>query len=293
MLARLTILFSLLAQTASASSCTSLASLVKGDSSNPPSGKGVPDCAYITQHASTICFGLGSWDIVNSDTCYLKASGYGCVINNGLFSTTDTFYCTIGVAMQATETPTASASASASTTQSSLVSLSPSASPSASPSESPSASASQSASPVSTMNPSSTSLTTATSTRSSTQSPSSSAYPTLTSTVSGSVSPSMNVTIVYITSPMGDGEKAAIGLSAIFGFCILFFGCGTCAFILRRKAPEPPLSIKLPQSRRTSMVAISEVKEPKEPQTPKVVIRPNSNIEKTVSKRLVTIRSIV
>jgi hypothetical protein len=103
----------------------------------------------------------------------------------------------------------------------------------------------------------------------------------------------MNITIVYIESAMGDGEKAAIGLSAIFGFCILFFCCGTCAFILRRKAPEPPLSIKLPQSRRTSMAAISEVKEPKEPQTPKVVIRPNSNIEKTVSKRLVTIRSIV
>jgi len=53
------------------------------------------------------------------------------------------------------------------------------------------------------------------------------------------------------------------------------------------------LSIKLPQSRRASLVAISEVKEPKEPQTPKVVIRPNSNIEKTVSKRLITIRSIV
>jgi hypothetical protein len=100
----------------------------------------------------------------------------------------------------------------------------------------------------------------------------------------------MNVTIVYIESPMGDGEKAAIGLSAIFGFCILFFCCGACAFILRRKAPEPPLSIKLPQSRRTSMAAISEVNEPKEP---KIMARRNSIIERTVSKSAVTIRSIV
>jgi hypothetical protein len=157
------------------------------------------------------------------------------------------------------------------------------------------------------MNPSSTSLTTASSTQTSTQSPSSSAYPTLTSTLSGSVSPSMNVTIVYIKAPMGDGEKAAIGLSAIFGFCILFFCCGACAFILRRKAPEPPLSIKLPQSRRastvekapsrrTSMVAISEVKEPKEPKepkTPRPLSRRNSIIERTVSNSAVTIRSIV
>lgn len=114
----------------------------------------------------------------------------------------------------------------------------------------------------------------------------------------------MNVTIVYIASPMGDGEKAAIGLSAIFGFCILFFCCGTCAFILRRKAPEPPLSIKLPQSRRassvekspsrrTSMVAISELKEPKDPKEPKIMARRNSIIERTVSKSAVTIRTIV
>jgi hypothetical protein len=103
----------------------------------------------------------------------------------------------------------------------------------------------------------------------------------------------MNVTIVYIASPMGDGEKAAIGLSAIFGFCILFFCCGACAFILRRKAPEPPLSIKLPQSRRTSMVAISELKEPKDPKEPKIMARRNSIIERTVSKSAVTIRTIV
>ena len=297
MLARVSAV-ALLFATASAMSCTSLMSLIKGDSNNPPSGLGVPDCAYITQHASTICYGLGTWDIVNSDTCYLKASGYGCVINNGLFSTTDTFYCTLGVAMQPTETPTASASASPSTTQSSVASLSPSASssasasvsPSANPSPSPSASASQSASPFSTMNPSPTSLTTATSTKTSTQSASS--YPTLTSTVTASVSPSMNVTIVYITDAMNDGEKAAIGLSAIFGFCILFFCCGACAFMLRRKAPEPPLSIKLPPSRRTSMVAISEPKEPKDPKEPKVLARRNSIIERTITKSAVTIRTL-
>jgi len=308
MLARLTIVFSLLAHTASATSCTSLASLVKGNSGAPPSGKGVPDCAYITQHASTICYGLGAWDIVNSDTCYLKASGYGCFMTNGLFSTTDTFYCNLGVAIQPSESPTASASASVSATQTALSSLSPSASPSASPSTS----ASQSASPFSTMNPSSTSLTTASSTQTSTQSPSSSAYPTLTSTLSGSVSPSMNVTIVYIKAPMGDGEKAAIGLSAIFGFCILFFCCGACAFMLRRKAPEPPLSIKLPQSRRTSTVekapsrrtstvekapsrrgSMIVISEPQEPRTPKVSSRRNSIVERTVSNSAVTIRTIV
>jgi hypothetical protein len=285
MLARVSAV-ALLFATASAMSCTSLMSLIKGDSNNPPSGLGVPDCAYITQHASTICYGLGTWDIVNSDTCYLKASGYGCVINNGLFSTTDTFYCTLGVAMQPTETPTASASASPSASPSASASVSPS----ANPSPSPSASASQSASPFSTMSSSPTSLMTATSTKTSTQSASS--YPTLTSTVTASVSPSMNVTIVYITDAMNDGEKAAIGLSAIFGFCILFFCCGACAFMLRRKAPEPPLSIKLPPSRRTSMVAISEPKEPKDPKEPKVLARRNSIIERTITKSAVTIRTL-
>jgi hypothetical protein len=99
---------------------------------------------------------------------------------------------------------------------------------------------------------------------------------------------------------MNDGEKAAIGLSAIFGFCILFLCCGACVFMLRRKSPEPALSIKLPPSRRastvekapsrrTSMVAVSE---PQEPQTPKTSIRRNSIIEKTVSKKLVTIRTV-
>ena len=283
MLARVSATLLFLA-TASATSCTSLMSLVKGDSSNPPAGLGVPDCAYITQHASTICFGLGAWDIVNSDTCYLKASGYGCLINNGLFSTTDTFYCTVGVAAQPTESATASVSASASTTQSPVAS--------ASSSVSPSASASQSASPFSTTSPSPTSLTTATSTQTSTQSPSASSYPTSTSTLTGSVSPSMNVTIVYITAPINDGQKAAIGLSAIFGFCILFLCCGACAFMLRRKAPEPALSIKLPPSRRTSMVAISEPQEPKEPKDPKASSRRNSIIEKSVSKSAVTIRTV-
>ena len=102
----------------------------------------------------------------------------------------------------------------------------------------------------------------------------------------------MNVTLVYITAAIGDGEKAAIGLSAIFGFVILFACCGTGVFILRRKAPSPALSTTSSPSRRTSMVAISEVKEPKEPQTPKVVIRRNSINEKTVSKKLVTIRTV-
>jgi hypothetical protein len=104
----------------------------------------------------------------------------------------------------------------------------------------------------------------------------------------------MNVTLIYITAPIGDGEKAAIGLSAIFGFVILFACCGTGVFILRRKAPSPalPLSTTSSPSRRTSMIAISEPKEPKEPQTPKVVIRRNSIIEKTVSKKLVTIRTV-
>jgi hypothetical protein len=120
----------------------------------------------------------------------------------------------------------------------------------------------------------------------------------------------MNVTVVYITAPINDGQKAAIGLSAIFGFCILFLCCGACAFMLRRKAPEPALSIKLPPSRRTSMVAISEAKEPKivkapsrrgsmivisepqEPRTPKVSSRRNSIVEKTVPTNLLSIRSV-
>jgi hypothetical protein len=120
----------------------------------------------------------------------------------------------------------------------------------------------------------------------------------------------MNVTIVYITAPINDGQKAAIGLSAIFGFCILFLCCGACAFMLRRKAPEPALSIKLPPSRRTSVIAVSEAKEPKivkapsrrgsmivisepqEPRTPKVSSRRNSIVEKTVPTNLLSIRSV-
>jgi hypothetical protein len=92
----------------------------------------------------------------------------------------------------------------------------------------------------------------------------------------------MNVTLVYVTAPIGDGEKAAIGLSAIFGFFILFFCCGTGIFILRRKAPSPALSTTLPPSRRTSMVS-----EPQESKTPKLSIRRNSIIEKSVSKKVV------
>jgi len=114
-MARFVSIFSLFAVVA-ASGCTSLSSIVEGDSSSPPPGLGVPDCAYVTANAATICNIMGAWDIANSDTCYLKGPGYGCSINAGQFSTTVTLYCQLGPSGPPATTATATASATATAT---------------------------------------------------------------------------------------------------------------------------------------------------------------------------------
>jgi hypothetical protein len=52
--------------------------------------------------------------------------------------------------------------------------------------------------------------------------------------------PSTNITIIYITTTdtsISQGQAAAIGFSAIFGFLVL---CGCCGFIFLRKRPAKP-----------------------------------------------------
>ena len=108
MIARLTGLLALLAATVSAQNqCTSVTSVIKGNSASPPAGLLIPDCSYVTTNVAAICNTLGVWDIVNTNTCYLKGPGYGCVIVNGQFSTTDTFYCNVAAAPSTTSTATA------------------------------------------------------------------------------------------------------------------------------------------------------------------------------------------
>jgi len=93
---------------------------VQGSTNSPPSGLGIPDCAYLTANSAAICNTMAAWDIANSDTCYLKGPGYGCTINSGQFSTTVAIYCKLGPAAPlgtATASASASATDSASSTQ--------------------------------------------------------------------------------------------------------------------------------------------------------------------------------
>jgi len=124
---RLVSIFSLVAA-ATASSCTSFASVVQGNTNSPPAGLGIPDCAYITANSAAICNTMAAWDIANSDTCYLKGPGYGCTINAGQFSTTVAIYCQLGPAAPV-GTATASASGSATNTPSATRTGTPSNSP--------------------------------------------------------------------------------------------------------------------------------------------------------------------
>jgi len=126
-MARLVSIFSLVA-VATASSCTSLSSVIEGNTNSPPSGLGIPDCAYVTANSAAICNTMAAWDIANSDTCYLKGPGYGCTINAGQFSTTVALYCQLGPAAPA-GTATASASGSATNTPSATRTGTPSNSP--------------------------------------------------------------------------------------------------------------------------------------------------------------------
>ena len=108
---RLVSIFSLVA-VAAAQSCTSFASVVQGDTNSPPAGLGIPDCAYLTANSAAICNTMASWDIANTDTCYLKGPGYGCQIVQGSFSTTNSIYCQLGPVTVVTATASSSATAS-------------------------------------------------------------------------------------------------------------------------------------------------------------------------------------
>ena len=282
MIGRLFTFLAVLGVAAAQNQCTSFASLVRSTTGAPP-GLAIPDCSYIQANSATICNSFATWDIANADTCYLKGPGYGCTIVNGQFSTTETFYCQIGPASTSTSTfspmatsttspsPSASASVSPQTTgtpsPSASASVSPQTtgtpSPSASASVSPQTTSSGSASPLPSISPlptqtsSPSSLSTATSTLTSTPS----TTPTMTPF------PSMNQTIVFVyttvkDTSIGTGQAAAIGLSAIFGICLL----AACGHMIRKRPTEEIIKRTVTViERRSSKVA--------EPTTPKVVIR--------------------
>jgi hypothetical protein len=277
MLVRLVSIFSLVA-VATAQSCTSFASVVQGNTNSPPAGLGIPDCAYITANSAAICNTMASWDIANSDTCYLKGPGYGCTINPGQFSTTVAIYCQLGPAAPvgtATASGSASASASASVSAlpsvSAIASVSPSASVSVSSSASPSITASVSPSATAFVSPS------ANPTASALATPTSTATPTPTQTPSGSITPtpsftslpSANVTIIYENAPMSNGVIAAIAFSSIFGILVVFVCCGRFGIMLRRSPTAQAISERIVLTateriaaavaeRRTSVIAVVE-----------------------------------
>ena len=221
-------IISLLSLAASAQNqCTSLGSLVHG-TSGAPSGLSIPDCSYIQANVGAICSTLGSWDIINANTCYLKGPGYGCLVVNGQFSTQETFYCPVGVA--AVPTASASASASATVTPSGSATVSPSGSATVSPSGSATVSPSGSSSTSATV--SSTGSVSPSATVSSTGSVSTSPTATMSSTATTSATATAtatatripgNVTYIIVkevdTTTIGKGEMAAIVLSVLF-FCI-------------------------------------------------------------------------
>ena len=237
MIARILSIFSLLAL-ATSQTCTSLASVVQGDTNSPPAGLGIPDCAYLTANSAAICNTMAAWDIANTDTCYLKGPGYGCQIVAGSFSTTNSIYCQLGPAAVATATASSSATASASASATASSSVTPTPSASATPSL------------TATPTPSTTSSLTATPTPSTT--------PSLTATSSFTPFPSTNITIIYEIAPMTKGVAAAIGLSAIFGMTIVLACCAFIGFQFRRSRPNELLKPVVLTERRTSIVAVVE-----------------------------------
>lgn len=262
---RLVSIFSLVAL-ATAQSCTSFASVVQGNTNSPPAGLGIPDCAYVTANSAAICNTMATWDIANSDTCYLKGPGYGCTINAGQFSTTVAIYCQLGPAAPVgTATASGSASASASVSPSASMSaiITASASPSASASVSSSASASVSPSVTSSatalVSPSANPTASALATLTATPTPTPTQTPTgsITPTPSFTSLPSANVTIIYENAPMSHGVIAAIVFSSIFGLLVC---CGAAGLSLRR-SPAAAQAERLAFSvieRKASIVALAE-----------------------------------
>ena len=246
---RLVSIFSLVA-VAAAQSCTSFASVVQGDTNSPPAGLGIPDCAYLTANSAAICNTMASWDIANTDTCYLKGPGYGCQIVQGSFSTTNSIYCQLGPAA-----PVAAASASATA----------SASASATASVSPSASALVSQSASASANPTASALATLTATPTPSQTPTGSITPT----PSFTSLPSANVTIIYENAPMSNGVIAAIAFSSIFGILLVLACCGRFGILLRGSPAAQAISERIfltateriagaVAERRTSVIAVVE-----------------------------------
>ena len=256
---RLVSIFSLVA-VAAAQSCTSFASVVQGDTNSPPAGLGIPDCAYLTANSAAICNTMASWDIANTDTCYLKGPGYGCQIVQGSFSTTNSIYCQLGPAAPVgTASASASASATASVSSSASASVSSSASASANPTASASISSSASASITALASPSAKASASAlaTSTSSATPTPSQTPTGSITPTPSFTSLPSANVTIIYENAPMSNGVIAAIVFSSIFGLLVC---CGLAGLSLRR-SPAAAQAERLAFSvieRKASIVALAE-----------------------------------
>ena len=271
---RLVSIFSFVAA-AAAQSCTSLSSVVEGNTNSPPAGLGIPGCAYVTANSAAICNTMAAWDIANSDTCYLKGPGYGCTINSGQFSTTVALYCQLG---PAAPVGTATASASGSATRTAIPSVSVSASVSASGSASvtitPTASGSASASTTETSTltatptPSQTPTLSLTSSITPTPTPSQTPTLSLTSSITPSYSmtptgsPSMNVVIIYENAPLSKGLVAAIAFSSIFGLLVVIVCCGAVGIFLRRSPPAAQALTERRASavaeRRASVVAVTE-----------------------------------
>jgi len=267
---RLVSIFSLVAA-AAAQSCTSLSSVVQGNTNSPPAGLGIPGCAYVTANSAAICNTMAAWDIANSDTCYLKGPGYGCTINSGLFSTTVALYCQLG---PVAPVGTATASASGSATRTAIPSVSVSASGSASVTITPTASGSASASTTETSTltatptPSQTPTLSLTSSITPTPTPSQTPTLSLTSSITPSYSmtptgsPSMNVVIIYENAPLSKGLVAAIAFSSIFGLLVVIVCCGAVGIFLRRSPPAAQALTERRASavaqRRASVVAVTE-----------------------------------
>ena len=267
---RLVSIFSLVAA-AAAQSCTSLSSVLQGNTNSPPAGLGIPGCAYVTANSAAICNTMAAWDIANSDTCYLKGPGYGCTINSGQFSTTVALYCQLG---PAAPVGTATASASGSATRTAIPSVSVSASGSASVTITPTASGSASASTTETSTltatptPSQTPTLSLTSSITPTPTPSQTPTLSLTSSITPSYSmtptgsPSMNVVIIYENAPLSKGLVAAIAFSSIFGLLVVIVCCGAVGIFLRRSPPAARALTERRASavaeRRASVVAVTE-----------------------------------
>jgi hypothetical protein len=249
---RLLAFLSLIGIAVSEYGCSSFAQL-SHTANGCPANQGNPDCSFIQANAQQFCSTVAtSWEIINGPNCNLRGASYGCIFASGLYSTTDQFCCPLIItggapAATASSAPTQSASFSPistltpSTSPAATVTPSSSASVTASVSFSPSASASVTTSPASSLSstvssyPSYTVTSSRTSYATVTATSTSTGTSTLTATPSFTPLPSTNITIIYQDKPILAGYNAAVGLSAIFGFCVL--AC-CCFMIIGRKRPD-------------------------------------------------------